>query len=181
MRFALVIGGARCVWSDLAQLEGHTDRFHEIIAVNKAGVDYEGHIDHWVTLHPEFLKGKWIRRRTGNNDFLTWSHKPHKVIDRVLVGDWGGSSGMFAVKVALEALRIDRVVLAGVPMDKQPHYDNEEEWWVVYNYRKAWIRKMEIIMPHVRSLSGWTREVFGGFDIDELERLGRAQVKQGEY
>jgi hypothetical protein len=171
---ALVLGGASCVWGDaeraLQLFEPDT-----FIAVNNMIVDWPGRLDLAVTLHPEKTKD-WpgiveaLRRRKligriGPRE--TWGHRPTKGIDRD-TKDWAGSSGLFAVKVALETGH-DRVVLAGVPMlAKEEHYFSRGEWQAAHSFLNGWRRHEKHFAPFVRSMSGWTRDRHGEPDIEWL-------------
>jgi hypothetical protein len=77
--------------------------------------------------------------------------------------DWGGSSGLFAIKIA-RLLAYDNIILAGIPMESdQAHFFNKsQEWLDAEKYRKAWISREAEIKPFVSSCSGWTRRLLGG-------------------
>jgi hypothetical protein len=160
---ALVVGGASCVWDDLAALGSW--RPDLTIAVNDAIAAYPHRIDHAATLHPEKFGG-WIEeryKRQGNLDFVTWSRRNPELVDRILTGWNQGSSGMFAVGVALE-MGAERVILAGVPMTETPHFFNAEPWAGVRHHRDAWEKRADEMRGRVVSCSGWTRELLGGPD-----------------
>jgi len=169
MRYALVLGGARSLWEDLdtarklVPLEECT-----VLAVNQAGIYYDGHLDHFCTLHPEQFVPKIERQREGNRDFLVWAHKRRPGVTNVTL-DWGGSSGLFAVKVALE-LGFGRVVVCGCPLDPQPHFDRPGAWEDYRSYQGAWRRHLSQLQGNVRSMSGWTSALLGL--PDELWLLG---------
>jgi hypothetical protein len=72
-----------------------------------------------------------------------------------------GSSGLFAVKVAMEA-GYDRIILAGVPMQVEgAHFFNASPWGEVGSFTEAWKIALPRIAPHVRSMSGWTKDLLG--------------------
>jgi hypothetical protein len=80
-----------------------------------------------------------------------------------------GSSGLFAVKAALEVLGADRVVLAGVPMSTdQRHFNKGEPWAKGAPYLDAWRIALPFIRDRVRSLSGFTRDLLGAPTPDWL-------------
>jgi hypothetical protein len=83
--------------------------------------------------------------------------------------DWGGSSGLFAVKIA-RLLAYDNIILAGMPMESdQSHYFNKHQEWVdAEKYRNAWVKREEEISPFVFSCSGWTKRLLGGPNIKKL-------------
>lgn len=159
VRSALVVGGASCVWDDLRALGPWAGL---VVAINDAIAVYPHRIDHAATLHPEKLAG-WCEeraRRGGNPDYLTWSRKAPEVVDRVLTGWNGGSSGLFAVGVALEA-GAERVVLTGVPLDARPHFWDAEAWEACNLYRAGWEKRADELRGRAFSCSGWTRELLG--------------------
>lgn len=171
----LVIGGADCVWDDMADAENLAD-FDALIAVNDAGIEYFGVVDIWATLHPEKLPG-WLKRRDElgfsvprlvyaheGNTTETRPSKPRidKITDYRFPGmSASGSSGLFAVKVAMEE-GFDRIVLCGVPMQaERAHFFDKGPWKDVKSFSDAWL----IALPHIRnttrSMSGWTKELLG--------------------
>lgn len=90
-------------------------------------------------------------------------HARHRLskVDSQPIESWGGSSGLLCVAVAFE-LGCQRIVLAGVPMDKmQRHYDDSKPWGEARQYWPAWERRMLQMARRVRSMSGWTAEKLG--------------------
>ena len=176
MRGALILGGASSVWEDSGEA---LDLFRPdlTIAVNDMIGAWAGHLDIATTLHPEFLH-RWLneRRRNGFNEPQTWAHKASgpngKVearIDRT-TDDWAGSSGLFAVKIALEC-GCDRIVLAGVPMSADgAHFFDAAKWKEANAYHKAWLKHQSELAPFVRSMSGQTMTWFGAPDASWLAR-----------
>lgn len=161
---ALVIGSAACMPADQAAA---LELFQPdvIVAVNHAGRDYPGPLDHWASFHPELLP-RWIAQRAGSGlpdagKLWTGHHRacpPHLAINRVR--NWGGSSGLLAACVALE-IGADRIVLVGIPLDyTQGHYDDPKPWRDAANYRKAWVSHLDQL-ANVRSMSGYTAEILG--------------------
>lgn len=172
---ALCLGAADCLWDDVAasgDILGD-DWWDIVVACNRAGVDWPGHLDHWVSLHPEKLLALWVPEREGNDDYVTWSdpnrgERGPAPTDRHL-DNWGGSSGLFAVQVAAE-VGADRVVACGMPLDRSPHYHGRAEWDAADAFRPAWERRIDE-MADVRSMSGWTAELVGRPDADWIREL----------
>ena len=73
-----------------------------------------------------------------------------------------GSSGLFATKVALIDLNYDSVVLCGIPMTETPHIDRPKNWRQANGFRKNWLRLSDETKSRIKSMSGWTKEQFGG-------------------
>lgn len=164
---AAVLGGANCVWDDLAALRALT-KVDVIIATNDAGAHFAEPVDHWVTLHAEKLS-VWMGERAQRGyppASRVWVHDraPRTVpgIDGYdKLADWGGSSGLFAVQVAL-SLGLERVVLCGVPMEgTYGHFFDPGRWQWAVRYRSAWQQRIAFIAETTRSMSGWTAEILG--------------------
>lgn len=174
-RVGLVLGGAACVWrdTDAALALGCYDG---VIACNAIGARWAGPLDLWATLHPENLP-RWIaeRRARGLPDGYRTACPPGDELDRSHAKRFGadlrisyrwagmrksGSSGLYAVKVALEQ-GYDRLVLAGVPMTTAPHFDDASPWRHAGDYAAAWLVALPRIKDRVRSLSGFTKALLG--------------------
>jgi hypothetical protein len=172
----VVLGGAACLWADVAALRTLTDPVRcTIVAVNDAGFLWPGRLDHWATLHPEELRWRAMRRQARGypGGWRTWTcPAPLGPNDYMLAG-WGkGSSGLLGVGVAYEGLGLRRIVLCGVPMDGQGHAGRPTGGWAAWSsHRAAWLEKPEL-SGVVRSLSGWTREVFGAPTAEWLTEGG---------
>lgn len=166
-RTCLVLGGAKCLWDDISTVfdmmtpEG-------TIAVNDAIAHYAQPLTMAVTLHHEKMPA-WREQRARNGFAPALEHIGHEMapgIDRAIdyrfPGMTGsGSSGLFAVKAAIEA-GFDRIVLAGVPMDpKQAHFFDAKQWHEFMSFLPGWENAMPHIRHRVRSVSGWTKKMLG--------------------
>lgn len=143
-----------------------------VVAVNAAGREFNGPLDHFATMHPEMAVG-WLEARRQNSlpmpknlwcpasarrdTRLPWRHAP----------SWGGSSGLFGVAAAIEA-GATRIVLCGVPLDGSGHFDDPQPWKDALRYRAAWTCRRPQLIPVCRSMSGWTRELLGAPSSDWL-------------
>lgn len=189
----LILGGANTVWRDVAVLETLIDGYWPgvVIAVNDIGVIWPRRLDHWASVHPEKMSTTvgWKNPRGGRHGWAglreskglpsepdIWSNahgRHHGKIDRVLQQWASGSSGLFAVAVAYK-LGMQRVVLAGTPMDDRGHFTEslvhhpDQAWTSVRSHRKAWETHLPRLRERTRSLSGWTREVLGFPDLGWL-------------
>lgn len=168
---ALVLGGAANVWQDAeaARLLFKPDL---VIAVNTIGTVWTGQFDVWCSYHCGLLR-TWriLRERNGLEPAKEhWTCAPNVPLDkdvqvfRMPDGKLlGGSSGLVATYIALLEKKATHVVLAGVPMEPSgAHWDDKKrkEWADALPFRKHWEhRKNQLI--HVRSLSGWTRDLLG--------------------
>lgn len=162
---ALVLGSARTLAADR---DGALELFEPdlIIGCNHAARDCPGRLDHWATMHPDQLPG-WLatRRSAGRPEPGRFWHARHRVvpagIESTAIESWGGSSGLLCVAVAFE-LGVERVVLAGVPMNKaDAHYDDPRPWTEARTYRQMWEFRLPRLLGRVKSMSGWTRDVLG--------------------
>jgi hypothetical protein len=173
---AVVLGGAKAVWEELAELQKMCTP-QVIVAVNHAGRDFEGHVDHWATLHPAKMSG-WIeeRRRSGRPPAGTlWTaiSKGRRLGLKVdlpfnALAWWGGSSGLLGTEVALTVA--DQVVLCGIPMTREgQHYDKLGPWREAEKYRKDWRAHEGELRGRVKSMSGWTAEQLGRPDAAWIE------------
>lgn len=170
MTTAFVLGGAQSVWAEF-RLAAEMTIPHMIVATNDAGSLAES-VDHWVTLHPEkFRSWAQARRDSGLQPAgRVWCHRAPTSREVQGTGyeglfgethDWGGSSGLLAVKVALEQ-GADRVILCGVPMTAQgAHFFDSAEWRWAERYRTGWQRHLPDIAGRVRSMGGWTEQLLG--------------------
>lgn len=172
MKRGLVIGGAACLDADLALVGGVA--FDVRIGINDALYTFRD-LDAVATLHPEHVP-RWSAKRAalGWPAVLCYSfHRPECGVEvwhpEGGGAPWwlGGSSGLYAVGVALHALGAGEVWLAGVPMDAQPNrYRDEEGWAQFQRYRGKW-EKVHAAgwLSRVRSLSGWTQTLLGAPDV----------------
>jgi hypothetical protein len=169
-RSAVIFGRAAGVWDELAAAREMFE-FDATIAVGSAGVDYPGWIDIWVSFHCELFE-HWRRERALRGYTLVeacafWSniqpgHGPRSrlPVSRVLCE--GGSSGLVACIVATEGLGIQKVVLAGIPMEEaRGQYDTGKPWDEATNHQQFWEQNLHRIKGKVRSMSGWTQQLLG--------------------
>jgi len=180
MTRALVIGCAAEVWQEVEAAQALAT-FDAIYAVKMAGIHWEGYF-HWITLHPEFMDRYKAERRTlGLPDtYEVVAPQAHEVgahahhpADRRVTYRWpnmssSGSSGLFAAKVALEDGH-DRVVLAGVPMQREAsHFQRARPWVDVDGFMPAWNVAKSHLLGKVKSMSGWTQNLLGAPDAQWL-------------
>lgn len=175
MKTALVLGGANCVWEDaIAALDMIAP--DTVVAVNEVSARWAGPVDYQVSLHPErLLVWQDERRKWGYSEpaFVVTTEKTanfeagqrYPRVDFAMDYRWpgmtaSGSSGLYAVKVALTAA--DRVILAGVPMTPEAaHFFHPARWNERDSFTDAWHRAMPFIKDRVRSMSGWTADLLG--------------------
>lgn len=159
---AVVVGGAAGALEEMAAAFRIADP-DVILAANDVGTRIE-RLDGWCTLHPAQMP-EWIRERRRRGlpaCRRVIAHKLWRGVVTDVLDDLGGSSGLFAVLAAFELFDADRVILAGVPMTPEAgHFFDPSPWRQADRYRRAWTRNLDRLAPHVRSMSGWTRELLG--------------------
>ncbi len=174
---AFVLGGAECVWADLASAQVLC-KPDVIVAVNDIGVDYPGEIDHWVSFHSDFL-GKWSRARAARGlppakTYWTGQGGPTRAAPEgtKTVNAVGGSSGMLATFAALRS-GVAKVILCGVPIDPAMRHYHEGKrgaaWKEASKYQKHWRAAEADFRGRVKSMSGWTAELLGSPTKEWLE------------
>ena len=172
---ALALGAADCLFDDLEEI-GRLVPIEQciIVACNDAGIVYPDRLDHWVTLHPEELERRKVKRaeRGYPDGFETWTRpypygmkERERICDHV-IGGFDGSSGLAAVGVGLASA--DVVVAGGLPMDDRPHILTGRRWHSCVKYRPRWEELYDRLKGRVRSMSGWTMELLGEPTADWL-------------
>jgi hypothetical protein len=175
--FAIVLGGADCVFDDVHALLSMSPREWPglYIAANDVGCHWPV-LDHWASFHVDKLV-RWKEERAARGlppAYGTWGWRPGQPVDFVLYPWSGGSSGMLAAQVAI-VLGCRRVVLCGMPMTPTAHFNQSAEfssattvWAEADGHWKSWVRVYQQgwFGGHVRSMSGRTRELLGTPDVD---------------
>ena len=155
----LVVGSAACVWSDL---EKFGDQAASVIAVNRMIVDYPGKLWGAASFH-EDLAAAW--KRESQRPVTLYCPTAANGVEVVVPHGndrWHGTSALYAVQIALEFGKADRVVLAGCPLDDSDHiYQTSNLREYLEEYRAGWVAMLPVIRGIVTSLSGWTRELLG--------------------
>jgi len=176
MTLALVVGCSEYVWDEVEAAQKLAD-YHAYYVCKMAGIHWDEGRFVWLSLHPEYMPHYQEKRRDlGLPDCYetvvplineVGSHWQFcKSADRCVTYRWpgmsaSGSSGLFAVKVALDDGH-DRVVLAGVPMLRNAkHFARGQDWLQRDCFMDGWKQAMPHIRGKVRSLSGWTMQTLG--------------------
>ena len=146
-----------------------------VFAVNDTGM-YLPNIDHWVTLHSDKMRHWRALRKIDSH--LGQNFATHAIIEDVSV-DYAwinmenhfALSGYFATQIAY-LMGFDEIILCGCPGDNSPRYFESSQGRADgYCYQdKGVVSQLELDMKRfpefkkkVRSVSGYTRELFGGF------------------
>lgn len=170
-RVAIVLGGAECVWDDLAAARSMcaeaevTDPTYLIVNDMISAFPDMAVV---VSLHPDKLAG-WLNQRMRNGHPTPkdiWSNRLHASVKRTHM-DRGGSGSLFASDIARTHYNADRVILCGAPMTvSHGHFVRRQPWSACVVFRRAWEINMPSIKPFVRSFSGWTMEKLGAPTVE---------------
>lgn len=82
---------------------------------------------------------------------------------------------MYMASVAIKRLFYPRMVLCGVPMDAGPNTFSGKGWNAHRTFVNGWKKELPTLKEHLRSFSGWTREILGAPTrewIGEVRRHG---------
>lgn len=158
----LVIGAGQNVNSELATI--NRGDFDKVVSMNRAAIDYAP-VDIHVSLHPNLWASKKVAWFVAHQS----SFGPDGVdrVDEIFDYEWpeclgnSGSSGLYAIKYALERMGATEIVLAGVGMDSSPHVYNNVAWKQAERFRHTWEEVAPRLIGTVTSLGGWTAELLG--------------------
>ena len=176
MRVALVLGSAARVWSDAAAAS-ELGSYQGATGCNDLGVVWPAPLDAWVSQHADLFR-RYVAQREARG------LPPHRRIlavpgarseprlspavtgftEHTFPGQTSsGTSGLFALKVALIDLGFDRAVLCGIPMqDAAAHLRDADAPWVGETMHWAgWLEAYPQIKDRARSMSGRTAELLG--------------------
>ena len=176
MKRLAIIGSAVNFFDDfieLVRLKGVMDN----MGINDIPCYFDIQYKHWVSLHPErfqFWKplcgyriesdGQEKKLKT-TSKVQTHGHEKWPEVDQVWSFPPGGSSGLFAVRVAL-ALGYQEVYLCGVPMDATPrftqtHSPRKPDYGISEGIQ-YWEDSLPFLRGRVFSMSGRTKQLLGG-------------------
>lgn len=180
MKLALVIGSAAC-WMDDVKAARAMAKFDAVCCVKRAGIHWPEPFQVWATLHPEFQEDFEKRRKAEGHpggyeivappDSELGTAGKKKRVDRRVSYLYPGmnasaGSGMYGAKVMLDSGPEWLAVLAGIPMNDEPHFLKHEAWgtkpWTGVTSFLAGFKEM---VPHIKgrckSMSGHTKDILG--------------------
>lgn len=166
----LALGGAECVWSDMAAAKEILGcRSYDVAAVNDTVAQYSGPLAFMATLHPEKVEG-WLRLP----NFPVVCHKGAQGYqpDHIVQELWSGSSGLYVVQVAVRLFGYRKVICCGIPLEEDAgHIIRRAPWAAAKNYRRGWREASSdpTMRGRFRSMSGWTSELLGKPDEQWLD------------
>lgn len=171
MRTGIVVGRAAAALDEY-EAALRLGQFDVCLVVGKMAVDFPHRIDEWVSFHAA-LYDKWEMERIARGyspAVRCWSalYRGRKLGEGQTARELnfipcvGGSSGYMALQVARDALHLERVVLAGVPMESSgAHFGDQRAWDEADFYWVTWKKNVEWLRTFARSMSGRTREALG--------------------
>lgn len=155
MNILLIIGSSKSWLDDLKNILEYVDEY-DVCCINYSILKVPCILLEW----PKYYYSYHLRFRyyweEGRVLVKLTSVQPHTNVHHcplVKAGkdDWGGSSALQAVKIALQYWKYGKIILCGVALD--PPYDK-----IFYN---SWCKSFSYIRNNVRSMSGKTRELLG--------------------
>jgi hypothetical protein len=177
---ALILGSANTLRSDLRRALDLSE-FDCVIACKLAGLSWSGRLDAWVSLHPErFERELAVRRgRRWPMPDRTYGHRAAPGVTHVFEHRWpgqkiSGSSGHYALRIAIEEYGCDRCVLCGIPMDKSlGRIDGKDHWSGAKSFLEGWRESLPFYKDKTRSMSGWTKQLLGEPTLEWLSEANR--------
>ena len=173
MEVCMVVGSHPC-WEEDYRLAALKYPTHKVCAVNYSTAVIEA--DYVATVHPE-MAFKFMEPCKNNPILYVQDKGQHDGIGLKLPIAVHGGSGTFAA-AAMAHIGFDLVIMCGCPIDGDGGYArgtamNRRQTWKSTNMSrvKYWQtnipeskKKYPEIFSKVRSMSGYTKDVFGGID-----------------
>lgn len=165
---ALVLGGASCIWQDVAAFRALGVKPDAVVACNDMISEWRGALDAACSLHAEKLRS-WLELRKSNGYTPPWRTFAKPATDsgfeeteyRFDGQNETGSSGLFALRIALVNLGADKAVCCGIPMRKEPHFFDAADWQGAPQHWNGWLQAQPAIRDRARSMSGNTQRLLG--------------------
>lgn len=140
---------------------------HDIFAVNRS-INFYGPCTHWGTADGDEAVFQAVQLKLQHQYLLRHTLMPEIVgfdifwePDDMPAEDWRGNSALFASEACI-AMGYKKIILAGVAMDNNGH------WYAPYFRGPLWTEdaykrweKLAETKPPIKSMSGWTKELFG--------------------
>lgn len=168
----LILGGGKSVWDDYFAARELFDSYYVMCVNDIAGQFKVEEVHHAVSLHSPILPAvrALYRQKSMLNDFTTHSDHAAPGVDCVWnMQNSGGTSGLFAVKIAM-AMGSRHIVICGIPMDNSGHYFdppdahlNKTDNFNVSSWLAPWedVGRSIVARERVRSMSGNTAQLLG--------------------
>lgn len=128
----IILGGSKEVWKDYKKAKSLFDsnEDYHIYAINHiASIFRDGRVQGIVSLHGEMCGPlRKLREVFSTSHSITHSNLPHEGVD-IVWGELtreGGTSGLFAVKIAL-AMGYQKIIVCGCGIDNTGHFYDPED------------------------------------------------------
>ena len=145
----IVVGAGNIGHSDIERLKYLGD----VLVVGNAIQTYKGHIDAyaaWTVNGQMFNEAIEQRRKDGlNTDFPKYSFMTTGGFDHLPLPLYSAGDGMYGVQLGIY-FEYEKIILADCPLDDKCEGDQE-----------GWKEAYESLKDKVRSMSGFTKELFG--------------------
>lgn len=154
----IVVGAGNPDNSDMQSLTVEGD----ILVAGSAILNYMGHVDAlavWFADAKVYDEAVEMRKKNGlNTDFACYSFIIDKDFEHFPLPCYSAGSGMYAVQVGI-ALGYEKIILVDMPLDG--HCEA---------HRAGWKEAFPLLKDKVRSLSGYTKKLFGAPDDEWLKQ-----------
>lgn len=157
----VIVGSGGSMWNDYDKIK---DKGFDIMGVNVGG-QFIPDLTHLFSWHCYQISAisKFRKAEFYGKTFLTHSVREYDGIDYVWYLSGGASmSGISAIDLCV-LLGYENIILCGVPMDDSGYfYGRPKNPEVCDKYRQEEVRRLKVKFgDRVKSLSGYTKEVFG--------------------
>lgn len=169
-RDLVICGDAACVWDDLEAYgcksgNGVAKDGHDFMMVNRIGATFPGNIEHWYSNAAHLIRA-FMNARRQEYEYCVPRHTHSCQEGAAWRWPWNGvgTSGLGATLTGI-GLGYKHIVLCGLPLDDGPH-NGEPHWRRTKFTTEAkdshWKLTIEHCGDRIRSMSGRTRDWFGG-------------------
>jgi len=176
----LITGDGASLPDDVKKFESW-DMPHDVYCINRSMLYFQRPINHWAAVDAEesMWFAKYLNSDVRPNGHMIYRHTigvcqhVYNVaweIDAEDLNDyssriWAGNSGYFGILTAI-AMGYSRIIIAGMPLDRKPHwYEPESETgpnWIGAAYTQWMDFKMKVPeADRVRSMSGYSAFILG--------------------
>src|SRR5574343_754284 len=167
-RKLLICGSGRTLWDDVEKAPFLLDDpLVDAMCINEAGLHWPWKLKHWYSNHRERMEA-WAAVRKWHWPDPEWFHTNGET-SRPKWACWRvpgiGSSGVVAIYAGL-SMGYDAILLCGIPLDDSGHFYDPpcvgSNFIAESPQRVLEFAAREVFDGRVQSMSGRSREIFGG-------------------
>lgn len=168
----VILASAWNVWDDWHRFKAVSGKAYswDIMVINDMGLYFPGRFTHWISLHPSNFS---LYRQYCIKNCHTHSREPAPFVDYAwYIYNRSGSGGMFALKVAT-LMGYNKIILCGMPLTNGKRFFdqyNMQHSFDCSTIRDPWKEQKDIFEEFTRSMSGYTKELFGEPTKEWLEK-----------